>query len=65
MEIKKCANQKIIKPKIGLLELLRALVVYHQHVKRWDIVETVITDLKNCMKHSSEEALYKLVIESQ
>ena len=43
-------NQKIIKPKIGLLELAKSLVVYHQHVKRWDIVETVITDLKNCMK---------------
>ena len=40
MEIKKCINQKIIKPKIGLLELAKNLgSISSACKKRWDIVK--------------------------
>ncbi|KJV91129.1 putative transposase [Rickettsia bellii str. RML Mogi] len=58
-------NQKIIKPKLGLLELAKSLGSIHQHVKRWDIVEIVITDLKNCMKLVEKRHCMKLVEGSQ
>ena len=58
-------NQKIIKPKIGLLELAKSLGSISSACKAMDIVETVITDLKNCMKLVAKKRYMKLVAESQ
>lgn len=58
-------NQKIIKPKLGLLALAKSLGSISSACKARDIVEIVITDLKNCMKLVAKRHCMKLVEESQ
>ena len=58
-------NHKIIKPKIGLLELAKSLGSIYQHVKLWVTVETVIIGLKSCMQLEEKKHYMRLAGRSQ